>query len=390
MSRDSVSGGETDVILRILQCLFVNIAVMVMWTSHASAVDWSLKLGASQSLTVNDNINLAAIARDTAVQTISQFNFDLLGKSKSYEIEFAPSINVEKTFFGETTNEWAYQPAARLDFRKMGKVSTVDVFASFARRDASSNQLLRDILTTNEGEQLIYSTGALTTDKINGQNTVEWSNVASVVDYTIPSDDLVPSVDLNSTITWRRQFSQLVGADFSGGIEYYQPKSEAISDAWGYRSSIGAHVRLTKRLTVNGNAGVVLWNPVGAQPIIGPRLSVSADDSFKDTNFAASAVLDLSPGTDGKIINTFSTQITVAHKVNDLLSLGLTGQYSMDWSSGSGTSRVLIISPSLNYQLSQNWKSSMSYQFVQSDDSGTAAYSNAVTLSLSYGGVVLP
>ena len=55
-----------------------------------------------------------------------------------------------------------------------------------------------------------------------------------------------------------------------------------------------------------------------------------------------------------------------------------------------GDSRALTVSPSLSYQLSRDWTSSLSYRFIPTDDETETAHSNAVTLSLSYGTFLLP
>ncbi|MEP7173335.1 MAG: hypothetical protein ABI705_07595, partial [Aestuariivirga sp.] len=55
-----------------------------------------------------------------------------------------------------------------------------------------------------------------------------------------------------------------------------------------------------------------------------------------------------------------------------------------------GDSTAFSVSPSLNYKLSEDWTSSLSYRFIHTDDETETAYSNAVTLSLSYGTFLLP
>ena len=78
------------------------------------------------------------------------------------------------------------------------------------------------------------------------------------------------------------------------------------------------------------------------------------------------------------------------HQVNDLLSLGLSSSYVFQKDEEEGDSRAFTISPSLNYQLSDDWSSSLSYRFIETEDETETAYSNAVTLSLSYGTFLLP
>jgi hypothetical protein len=135
---------------------------------------------------------------------------------------------------------------------------------------------------------------------------------------------------------------------------------------------------------------VVLWDPADSGLSLGPIFNIAAAYKLKHASYSLSAGLDLSPDQDGTLKNLLSSNFSVSHQVNDLLSLGLSAGYSSQANSGEPRSSVLRFTPSLNYQLSQAWNSALSYQFVQSDDADTSAHSNAVSLTISYGTVLLP
>ena len=365
-------------------------AAVLALSAPVLAADWSLKFGASESLTLNDNIDLTETNRDAALATSTSFNFDLLAKAHTYELEFTPVLGLSKTFFTDVPDKWSYRPSATLAYRKFSKLTNYDLSASFARTEASSDELREGIISTNEGDQLTYTVGATATHKVNRRNSLIWANTASLVDFTLPSADLVPYVDLTSTGTWRRQLTELVDTDLSVGVEYYDPDSDVENAAIAYRSGVGLNARLSRRLSVNGRVGVVLWDPEGSGPTLGPTFNLAAGYKLKDTSYALSAGLDLSPDKDGTLHNTFSSSVSVSHQVNDLLSLGAAASYSLQFPSGEPNSSIFTITPSLNYRLSEDWTSALSYKFVQSDDAGTLAHSNAVSLTLSYGTVLLP
>jgi predicted porin len=107
-------------------------------------------------------------------------------------------------------------------------------------------------------------------------------------------------------------------------------------------------------------------------------------------NSSFSAARDLTPSQDGSLNDRYSTRLAVTHQVNDLTTLGVFATYSFQTDSDNEESSAFTISPSLSYQLSQDWSTAISYRYVQTEDDIEKAHSNAVTLSLSYGTFLLP
>ena len=367
----------------------LGLALFTLSTPIAAA-DWSLKFGASEALTLNDNINLSAVNPDAAAATSTSLNFDLLAKASTYQIEFTPALTLSENLFTAIPQDLQYLPSATLAFRKFGKRTNYDLVASFARTGATSNDLLKGIVSTHEGDQLTYTLAANLTHKINPRDSLDWTNAATKVDFTIPSDLLVPYADFTSTGTWRHQISPLINAGLSLGVESYSPKSVLQSSVMLVRSRANLDARLTKRLSVNGSIGIVLSAPAQSAPTLGPIFNVGAAYKFKTTSVSLTAGLDLSPQHDGKLQNQFSSMLSMSHQVNDLLSAGFSAGYSAQALADQPHSSVLTIRPSLQYRLARDWTSELSYQFIQSLDAETSARSNAVTLSVSYGTVVIP
>ena len=384
--------------IRLTHCA----AAVIVLSGPALAADWTLKFGASETASVNDNIDLTVDNPDTALQTNANYSFDLLGKAHTYEIEFAPTLGLQRTFFADTasdTQPLSYYPAATLDLRKFGPRDTIALHASMARSDANSNNLVQDVITSNQGYQLSSNLSATVTHKVNATNSLEWTTAATRVDYSDPSTDLVPSLDVTSTGTWHRKMSQLIDANFALGAEYYDPNSTIDGTSLIMRSTVGADAKLSRRLSVAGNVGVVVEDNKNSGMTVGPTFNLSADYKLKTTSFSVSAGLDLSPNTDGTLQNTLSTSASVSHQVNDALSFVLSAYYSKQaafGSMGSGTtastatSSAFGITPALNYQLSRDWNSSLSYQFTDSMETTGSARSNAVNLTLSYGYLLIP
>jgi hypothetical protein len=370
---------------------FLPISVAALAASApVFAADWSLRFGASESLIFDDNLDLDESNRDAGLTSSSAVNLDLLAKAKTYKMEFRPAVSVQKTFFSQEPDDWSYFPSGTLALSKSSKLTTYDLVASYSRSEASANELVEDIISTNEGDQLNYAVTGTITHKVNERNSLIWSNSASLVDYTLASDDLVPSLTVTSTGTWRHEVSSLVSINLTGSAQYYDPDSTTLDERFLYRATIGGNARLTKRLSVSGAAGAVFLDPEDDELTADVIFNVAADYKLKDTSFTFSAGRDLSPSQDGSLNDRYSTRLGMSHQVNDLLTLGLYGTYSFQTNEDEGDSSALTISPSLNYQLSEDWSSSISYRYIETDDDTETAHSNAVTLSLSYGTFLLP
>ncbi|HUQ38252.1 MAG TPA: hypothetical protein VM144_17925 [Aestuariivirga sp.] len=355
----------------------------------ALAADWSLKFGASQSLTLDDNIDLEEDNRDTALMSSTAFDLDLLALGKTYKIELMPRVSFQKTFFSEEPDDWSYFPSGTLLLSKWTKRTTYDLVATYARSEASSNELVDGVFTEDEGDQLSYAVTGTITNRVNHRNTLIWSNALNLVDYTLPSDDLVPSLTATSTGTWRREMSELVTGNLTGSVQYYEPDSPTLDSRLLYRATVGATARLSKRLTVTAAAGGVFLDPENDSLTADVIWNVAADYKLKTTNYTFSAARDLSPSQDGTLDDTYSARLGVSHQVNDMLSIALSSSYVLQRDE-EGDSSAFIVSPSLNYQLSRDWTSSLSYRYIETEDEIEEAYSNAVTLTLSYGTYLIP
>lgn len=365
-------------------------AVVLTVSAPALAADWSLKFGATESLTFDDNLDLDENNRDAGLISSTSFDLNLLATAKTSKIGLAPRVSVQKTFFSREPDEWSYFPSGTLSLSKWSKLTTYDLVASYSRSEASSNELVEGVITEDEGDQLNYAVTGTITHKLNERNTLIWSNAASLVDYTLPSDDLVPSFTATSTGTWRHDVTELVSTSLTGSAQYYDPDSATVDERLVYRATAGVNARLTKRLSVSAAAGAVLLDPLDDSPTADVIFNVGGDYKLKNTSYTFSAARDLAPSQDGSLEDTYSARLGVSHQVNDLLTLRLSSSYVLQNDEEEGDSRAFTVSPSLSYQLSRDWTSSLSYRFIHTDDETETAHSNAVTLSLSYGTFLLP
>lgn len=356
----------------------------------AFGADWSLKFGASESLTFDDNLDLDEHDRDAGMNSSTAFDLDLLAAGKTSKFGLKPRVSVQRTFFSREPDDWSYFPSGTLLLSKWTKLTTYDLVASYSRSEASSNELVDGIYTEDEGDQLNYAVTGTITHKLNERNTLIWSNAASLVDYTIPSDDLVPALTATSTGTWRHDITELVSTSLTGSVQYYDPNSSTVDGRLVYRATSGINARLTKRLSVSAAAGAVILDPDNDSLAADVIFNVGADYKLKTTSYKFSAARDLAPSQDGTLEDTYSARLGVSHQLNDLLTFGLSSSYVLQRDEDEGDSRAFSVSPSLNYQLSQDWTSSLSYRFIQTDDETETAHSNAVTLTLSYGTFLLP
>jgi Putative MetA-pathway of phenol degradation len=367
-----------------------TVAFAMAAVTPALSADWSLKFNSSESLSLDDNIGLDEIARDTALTSSTGFNFDLIAKGKTYQLEFLPALNVRKDFFRQVPSNWGYFPSANLLFTKSSKLTSLNLSARVAREAVSTNELIDEVLTSNNGDKLTYAFSGSVSRKLTARDSLIWSNSVSMIDYTLASPSLVPSRDIASSITYRRLISHLVTGDLTASADYYDPDSQLSESRMLYRTTGGLSANLTKRLSVSGQAGAVYLDPVGQGLSADLIFNMSADYKLKDTTYSLSAQRDLAPSQNGDLLDRYSTRFNIAHQVNDLMSLGLSGTYSFQYDEDNNKSSALTISPSIKYQLAKEWSSTLSYRFIKSDTQLTSANSNAVIFSLSYGTTLLP
>jgi opacity protein-like surface antigen len=369
--------------------LHVSIAALVL-SGPAIAADWSLEFGASEALTFDDNLGLDEKDRDAGLKSSTAFDLDLQALAKTYKINLAPRVSVSKTFFQREPDDWSYFPSGTLLLSKWTKLTTYDLVASYSKSEASSNELVEGIITENEGDQINYAVTGTVTHKVNERNSLIWSNAASMVDYTLPSENLVPALTATSTGTWRHEISALTSANLIGSAQFYDPDSLTVDERFLYRVTAGINTRLTKRLSVTAAVGAVLLDPEHDDTEVDMIFNASADYKLKTTGYSFSVGRDLSPSQDGSLNDRYSTRLAVNHEVNDLMTLGAYAAYSTQIDSEGAKSSALTISPTLSYQLSEDWSSSVSYRYIHTEDENETAHSNAVTLSLSYGTFLLP
>jgi hypothetical protein len=366
------------------------LAAVTLLGAPALAADWSLQFGASESLTFDDNLDLTEFDRDAGLISSTAFDLDLLALAKTYKIDFAPRVSVSKTFFQREPDDWSYFPSGTLLLSKWTKLTTYDLVASYSKSEATSNELVDGVFTEDEGDQINYAVTGTITRKVNERNSLIWSNAANMVDYTLPSEDLVPALTATSTGTWRHEISALTSANLIGSAQFYDPDSLTVDERLLYRATAGINTRLSKRLSVAGAVGAVLLDPEHGDTEVDMIFNASADYKLKTTGFSFSVGRDLSPSQDGSLNDRYSTRLAVNHEVNDLMTLGAYAAYTTQTDSEGEKSSALTISPTLSYQLSEDWSSSVSYRYIHTEDEVETAHSNAVTLNLSYRTFLLP
>ena len=367
----------------------VAAAVMALGVP-ALASNWSAEFTSTQALIFDDNVDLDQSHRDAGLTSSTSVNLDLLAKARTYKVEFTSTLGVQRTFFSQEPDDWSISPSSTVAFSKSSKLTTYDLLASFSMHEVSSNELVDDFVSVDEGDQLSFAISSAITTKVNERNSLIWANSANLVDYTEPSDDLVPFISLRTSGTWRRDITDLVASNVTLSAEYYDPDSATQDSRLLYRSTAGLNARLSKRLSVSGALGAVLLDPEDEGPTADVIFNVNAEYKLKDTSYSLVAARDLSPTQDGDLADRYSSRFSISHQFNDATAFGLYAAYSFQKDSDDNESSALTISPSISYQLSEDWNTSLSYRYIETDEEDEKAHSNAVTLSLSYGTFLLP
>ena len=200
-------------------------------------------------------------------------------------------------------------------------------------------------------------TGTIT-HKVNERNTLIWSNAASLVDYTLPSDDLVPSLDadVDGHLAAARS-RELVSANLGGLGAVLRSRFATVESAAPLpRRRLGSMPGSPSASRLRERSGVVVSIPKMAGLPLVPSSMSSADYKLKKTSYSFSAARDLSPSQDGQLNDRYSARFGVSHQVNDLTDAwGSPPPTPTRFQMRSADASAFTISPSLSYRLSQDW-----------------------------------
>lgn len=368
----------------------MGVVVPALLTLPAHAADWTIKAGASENLTLDDNIGMGTVTRDAAIYTSSAFNLDFLATAKTYQMHFSPSLNASRQFFTVTPDTWKVFPTGTFSFTKNTKLTDYAFNATVTRTKATTNDLIDDVIVNQKGDRLAYNFSGSVSHRMTKRDSFSWVNTVNATDYTITSPSLTPYRTYTSQLSWNHTINRLVSGSLNASADLYVPDGVGSKKRRTYRVGAGLNAQLTERLSINASGGLLTIDEQSSPRSSDFYATLAGTYALKDTSFKFVVSRDISPGVNGNLLDRWLMSMNASHQINDNLSTGLVSNYTIQKNATGGHDRAFSISPNLSYQLTRDWSTSVSYRYRRVWQAGEPAYSNAVTFNLAYSSTIMP
>ena len=285
--------------------------------------------------------------------------------------------------------------------------------ASWNRADVATTNLAQTGVATGSGSTNFFNVGVGATHDLSRIDTINWTANASTVSFTDPTS--TPYNDFTSAISWNRTISPTTNWVNSVSFDWFDQDDPAKSQRLFWRLTTGARSQISPLLTVNGNIGLVAVNSyqknpgasatpvipsssVPFQPIVGAGVGWVADVGLaykllKTTTISFNASNSITPTLGGALQQSNSFGMALNHQINQLSNVGFTSQFSITNGSSQaaqfasvtgGSSEFFSASVIYSYRLTRDWSTSLSYSYLQRNDSSGTVSANMFFFSLAY------
>jgi hypothetical protein len=363
----------------------------------AGAADWSLKYNTTTDLEFNDNLTGVTDNKDFGLKLSTQSSLDLLARTKTQLFRISPAVTTRRTYMASYDSNYDIFPSLGIGYNYDGKRTSFGIDAYVAQAAIRSDNLLivngqtvldKDRvpvkLSTENGNEFNYGANIFVARKLTLRDTITWNAGFAAVDYSIDTNTLDPNTTVTSSLNWQHNLTKLISTTAAMGISYYRPDKHAEDDRITYSPSLSLNAQLTKRFSGTASAGLSITDPSHGNSTVSAVGSLSGTYQLKRSKISASVSRDISNATDGDLRDRYSAQLNVTHSVNDLMTLTLAAGYAVSPIDNEPDEQSFFVSPALNYQLSKDWTTSLSYTLSEEYD-GQTVWTNAVLFNVSYG-----
>ena len=310
----------------------------------------------------------------------------------------------------DTFPTWGTPAQVNFNVDHTEKLTTYSAGASWTRNDAAVTQLAQTGRTsTIHGSVSTYSANTAINQDLNRVDSLSWTALASRTSFTDPTQ--FPFKDVTTRATWNRALSPTTNFSAFVSFDWFSEDDPAQSQRLFWTAMTSLSSSLSPRLTFNGRVGWGFVNsyqtasgaipsiPVGTVsfvPQVGTANSILADISLayrllKTTSVSLTAAQAVVPLFNGQLQKTNQIGLTLSHDMNRLSNLALSASFSFvpaaTGSSAFGTqssaSDFFSASISYGYQLAREWRTSLSYTYLQSNGGAGIARSNLIQFTLS-------
>jgi hypothetical protein len=390
----------------------------VIFCSGLDAAEWTVNGNVDQSLSYNDNVRMLSQNPEASAIYVLTPTFNFARKTEAWDIIGNASYGVQHYTDIEELNQnpqsYGLSTAYRTERSNTGLSASYSIAPSqnFAEQDTgnfASNASRENITVTPTYSyrftELDSLTGSASYSKSTYSNDGSDSNGTGFNNF---NDNENKSVNIG----WQRQWSEVFMQSISVFYANYKSTGQMSSSSDSYGINLSSSYQLSEKWQFNGTIGGRITDTSTEFAII-PGLLTTIDQDTSEgfltdigvhytgerlsSNFGLSR--SLVPSGQGQLTEQTSVNLDFLYRITERLSSGLTTSYQetdsvSDSNDVLGISRTNIrVSPSVNWQLTQDWLLSASYAYrkqdrpnsatIDSSRSGTAE-SNIFMLSINY------
>jgi len=362
----------------------VLLAVSVcLGVSPAFATDWSLNSTLSQTVELNDNPFLRAVAAGT-LSSYSTILANATARTPTSKFLFDGSIGYQK-YWGPGVDGAPSENltgGANLHYETYGKNNSDRQYLDAGwHRQSTAFALLGQlaIVTNTRGFLDTTTVGGGIDRSITALDTVSLSAHSTYTSYD-PGTGGTPFIDTSTNGTWRHRVNSIASLTASSDAEFIHFDNALNTDIMILRERAGIDATLSPLLSFSGTAGVAYvqterGSPAFSLPSSTPNASSSGSIAgfitnavltyrmFPDTTLSLTGVRSISPSAVGSLIELTSIGAGLTRNVNSRQTLSFAADASRTTSSGT-TSDFLSGSIVYSYLLTKEWTGQLSYRHL--------------------------
>jgi hypothetical protein len=380
----------------------------------AAASDLTVKGRVAETIELNDNYGLSPNPSGV-LGSYSSGNFSALYATPTtrftlngdvvYRKYFGPGA--EATSLTETTSD-----GVSMRFERDGKAlgDRDFVYAGRTRQDTSFAQR-NDIGFSNaavKNDIITYTDGAGGARRLTGIDVINGSVDAVQTAYSPPNSSNTPFNTYRASGGWSHSATHTIDLNMAGNIGLSKFENSADTQVVGARMTGGATIRLSDRLKVAGNAGMVIFkttqNAIGPvvivptltdpfnTPLFTPAPAVAGTSTapvwdaslnyqlFTPTSITFTASQEVSQGALGDIAKRTQFTLGLNHNINAISTLTLfAGLYTYEPPAGGTATTNFIGSASYSYRLSRDWNATATYIYRKLESSTSTGITSTPT-----------
>jgi hypothetical protein len=380
----------------------------------AQAADVSIKGNASETIQGSNNYFLSTSPSGPTISSTTTGALDILAQTPTtnYFLDARASYyNYYGPGAADTSPTWGKPAGATFSIDHTELLDKFNFAANWSRVDTATTSLAQTGVAAGHGSTNTYSANGGVLHDLGRIDTVTLNAQTTYVTFT--DQNQFPYVDVTSTAAWRHNLSSTTTLNNFVVFDWFSEDDPAQSQRLFWKLMTGLDSKLSSRLVFSGHLGWAFVNsyqtagtqrasvpgPLGTTPFVpqtGTGNSILADANltyqlFSTTQVSLFAAEAIVPTQFGQLQKSESIGLTIAHDINHHSNLSFSTNFSyvpaspgnsLFGSGQSGASEFFSASVNYSYRLTRDWRTNLSYTYLQSN-STSIARSSMVSFSLS-------